>query len=178
MVPLPSLTADLTAFRAALSARPEAEQVNVMHGLGKREMKRLWDEGLPLGLAEMIADEGVIVRHEGQNDLLPGFDRFEKHIVQRDGTAQGINVQTFAWATGPGHFTVRQEGTEVWFDYTTLAASVPAGWPALVSNDGGLARLVYGGMIDRVRKVVDRMVVGKVFRRGQEEEHYFMLWRR
>ena len=178
MLPLPTLSEDLAAFRAALAALPIDERANVMHGLPKREMRKLWDEGLPLTLGEMIGADGEIIRHEGQNDLLPGFDRFEKHVVARAGGAQGINVQRFAWVTGPGHFTVRAEGEEVWFDYTTLAASVPAEWPALVPNDRGVGRLVYGGMIDRVRKVVDGMVVGKVFRAGKPEDHYFMLVRR
>jgi hypothetical protein len=178
MVPLPSLTDDLPAFRAALSALTLDERANFMHGLGKREQKKLWETGLPLGLAEMVGGEGEIVRHEGQNDLLPGFDRFEKHIVARAGDVQGINVQPFSWLVGPGHFTVRAEGEEVWFDYTRIAGSVPDGWPGLVPNDGALSRLVYGFMIDRVRKVVDGMVVGKVFRRGKPEEHYFMLLRR
>lgn len=178
MVPLPTLALSLAAFRDAFAALPKDERANFMHGLPKREQRALWAEGLPLTLAELTAGEGEIVRHEGQNDLLPGFDRFEKHVVARAGDVQGINVQTFAWATGPGHFTVRQEGEEVWFDYTRLAASVPDGWPALVPNDRGIGRLVYGGMIDRVRKVVDGVVVGRVFRAGKPEDHYFMLIRR
>ncbi len=178
MVPLPTLTDDLPAFRAALAALSPDEQANFMHGLAKREQKKLWECGEPLTLAELVGAEGAIVRHEGQNDLLPGFDRFEKHLVARDGAVQGINVQKFSWLVGPGHFTVREEGEEVWFDYTVVAGSVPEGWPALVPNEQGLSRLVYGHMIDRVRRVVPGMVVGKVFRRGLPEEHYFMLLRR
>ncbi len=176
--PLPTLTDDMSGFRAALTALPIEERANFMHGLAKREQKKLWEEGEPLTLAEMIGVEGEFVRHEGQNDLLPGFDRFEKHLCSRAGGVQGINVQKFAWLVGPGHFTVREEGAEVWFDYTRIAESVPEGWPALVPNERGLAQLVYGHMIDKVRKVVDGMVVGKVFRRGKPEEHYFMLLRR
>ncbi|MSQ00540.1 MAG: hypothetical protein EXR71_01445 [Myxococcales bacterium] len=178
MVPLPTLTGDLAVFRAALASRPLEERLNFMHGLAKREMRRLWHEGLPLALAEMVAGEGDIVRHEGQNDLLPFFDRFEKHLVLRSGRVQGINVQKFAFATGPGHFSVRADGDEVWFDYTSLPESVPEGWPALVGNEGGISGLVYGHMIDKVRKVIDGMVVGKVFKHGKPEEHYFMLARR
>ncbi len=178
MVPLPTLTDDLAAFRAALTSRPLQERVNYMHGLPKREMRRLWNEGLPLSLAELVAGEGEIVRHEGQNDLPPFFDRFEKHVVLRAGQVQGINVQKFAFATGPGHFSVRQDGDEVWFDYTSLPTSVPEGWPGVVGNEGGISGLVYGHMIDRVRKVIDGMVVGKVWKRGKPEEHYFMLARR
>ena len=177
-VPLPTLTEDLPSFRRILSGLDPEEQVNFMHGLPKREMRRLFDEGLPLTLAEVVGEEDEIVRHEGQNDLPPFLDRFEKHVVVRGGSAQGINVQRFAWATGPGHFSLRQEGEEVWFDYTTLPGSSPEGWPAIVANDRGLGRLVYGGMVDRVRKVVDRMTVGRVVRAGKLENHYFMLYRR
>jgi hypothetical protein len=178
VVELPTLAADLATVRAQLAALTADEQANWMHGLPKRDMAKLWEGGEPLTLAEMTAADGEIVRHEGQNDLLPGFDRFEKHIVARAGDVQGINVQSFSWLVGPGHFTVRQEGEEVWFDYTRIAASVPVGWPALVPNDKGLSTLVYGHMIDRVRRVVPNMVVGRVFRHGKPENHYFMLWRR
>ena len=57
-VPLPTLTDDLPAFRAALSALTPDEQANFMHGLPKREMRKLFDEGLPLTLGEMIGGEG------------------------------------------------------------------------------------------------------------------------
>ncbi|MBM4365440.1 MAG: hypothetical protein FJ102_04445 [Deltaproteobacteria bacterium] len=178
MVPLPTLAPSLDDFRAALAALPVDQQRNFMHGLPKREMRKLWEEGAAVLLEEMIGGEGEIVVQEGQNDLLPFFDRFEKHVVRREGGAQGINVQRFAWATGPGHFTLRQEGPEVWFDYTVVPASAPQGWPPVVSNEQGLSKLVYGHMIDRVRGVIPGMTVGKVFRHGKPEEHYFMLSRR
>ena len=177
-VPLPTLAPDLDTFRAALAALSAEEQRNYMHGLPKREMKRLWEGGLPVRLDEVVGAEGEVVVQEGQNDLLPFFDRFEKHVVCRGGGAQGINVQRFAFVTGPGHFSLRQEGDEVWFDYTTLPASTPDNWPALVPNDQGISKLVYGNMIDRVRGVVPGLTVGKVFRHGKPEEHYFMLARR
>lgn len=177
-VPLPSLAPDLDTFRVALSALSAEEQCNFMHGLPKREMRCLWEGGLPLALGEVVGAEGEVVVQEGQNDLLPFFDRFEKHVVAREGGAQGINVQRFAPVTGPGHFTLRQEGSEVWFDYTVLPSSVPPGWPALSPNDRGLSKLVYGHMVDRVRGVVPRLSVGKVFRHGKPEDHYFMLFRR
>lgn len=178
MVPLPTLTADQPGVRQALAALSIDERANWMHGLPKRDMAKLWEEGQPLALSELIGADGEIIRHEGQNDLLPFFDRFEKHVVFRAGGVQGINVQKFSWLVGPGHFSVRGEGDEVWFDYTVVPTTVPEGWPALVPNDKGLSTLVYGHMIDRVRGVVPGLVVGKVFRHGKPENHYFMLIRR
>lgn len=177
-IPLPTLSNDQGAIREALAQLSVDERANWMHGLPKRDMAKLWEEGQPLLLSDMIAGEGVVVVQEGQNDLLPFFDRFEKHLCLRGGIVQGINVQKFSWLVGPGHFTVRQEGSEVWFDYTQIAASVPEGWPALVPNDKGLSTLVYGHMIDRVRAIVPGFTVGKVFRHGKPENHYFALIRR
>jgi hypothetical protein len=176
--PLPTLAPDLASFRSAFAALGGEEKRNFMHGLPKREMKKLWEEGLPVRLDEVVGAEGEVVVQEGQNDLLPFFDRFEKHVVRREGGAQGINVQPWSFVTGPGHFSLRQEGDEVWFDYTVVPASAPDGWPPVVSNEGGLSRLVYGFMIDRLRGVVPGVTVGKVFRHGKPEEHYFMLYRR
>mgnify|MGYP003393749198 CR=1 FL=1 len=178
MVPLPTLTADQPGVRQALAALSIDERANWMHGLPKRDMAKLWEEGQPLALSELIGADGEIIRHEGQNDLLPFFDRFEKHVVFRAGGVQGINVQKFSWLVGPGRFSVWGEGDEVWFDYTVVPTTVPEGWPALVPNDKGLSTLVYGHMIDRVRGVVPGLVVGKVFRHGKPENHYFMLIRR
>jgi hypothetical protein len=178
MVSLPRFASDLTAIRAELAALDDDGRANWMHGMSKADMAKLWELGGPLSLSAVVGGEGEIVRLEGQNDLLPFFDRFEKHVVARTGVVQGINVQKFSWVVGPGHFLVRQEGEEVWFDYTQIASSVPEGWPALAPNDKGLSTLVYGNMIDRVREVCPKMIVGKVFRHGKPENHYFMAYRR
>jgi hypothetical protein len=177
MVPLPSLTDDIAAVQTALDALPTEARLNWMHGLGKREMASLWERGGPVAPEHFAAGEGEVVVHEGQNSLLPGFDRFAKHFVRIGDTIQGINVQFWSFVTGPGHFVVRMDGSELVFDYTRLPAGVPSGWPALVPNDQGLSRLVYGGMIDRMRQVSREIVVGKAFRNGKDEGAYFMLHR-
>ncbi len=176
MIPLPSLTPN---FESTLvdAAAPEA-QLAWMHSLGKKEMDALWEKGGKLTIDHFVIGPDVIAQHEGQNSLLPGFDRFEKHFTERGGVVQGINVQFFSFVTGPGHFIAREEGDDVLFDYTVTPADIPTGWPALVPNDKGLSNLVYGGMIDVVRKVSTRICVGKAFRRGKDEGAFFMLYRR
>ena len=178
MIPLPTLAPSLEAVTVALDAATEEQQINWMHGLGKREMARLYELGGPVPLDHFVADDGVIVEHEGQNSLLPGFDRFEKHIVRRGAVLQGYNKQGFGWLVGPGHFTLReQDGTTV-FDYTAPPADAPSEWPGVVPNDKGLSNLVYGGMVDVMHRVSSRIVVGKAYRRGKEEGAYFLLFRR
>lgn len=178
MIPLPTLAPSLESIATALDASPAQEQLNWMHGLGKKEMARLYELGGPVPLDWFVAEEGKIVEHEGQNSLLPGFDRFEKHMVRRNGVLQGWNKQGFGWLVGPGHFTLREDGGTTVFDYTAPPADAPSHWPAVVPNDKGLSNLVYGGMIDIMHRVSERIVVGKAFRRGKDEGAYFLLFRR
>jgi hypothetical protein len=46
------------------------------------------------------------------------------------------------------------------------------------ANDAGLSRFVYGGMIDKVRRVSEDAVIGAAFRGGKQTGDYFMLVRR
>jgi hypothetical protein len=178
MIPLPTLAASHAAIRGPLEAAAQDAQLNWMHGLGKREMARLYELGEPVGLDHFVGAEGQVIEHEGQNSLPPLIDRFEKHMVRRGGVLQGWNKQGFGWLVGPGHFTlVEREGTTV-FDYTAPPADAPAGWPPVVPNDRGLSNLVYGGMVDVMRRVSDHIVVGKAYRRGKDAGAYFLLYRR
>ena len=77
--------------------------------------------------------------------------------------------------TGPGHFTVRADGDEVLFDYTELPADAPGDLPPLQPNDKGLSTLVFGGMIDRVRRVSTHCVIGRAFKSAKPMGAWFML---
>ncbi|MFT4978419.1 MAG: hypothetical protein ACI8S6_004329 [Myxococcota bacterium] len=181
-VPLPSLTDTLVPIGAALDALSHAERVNWMRGLSRRELKALYvlaDGGSPLPLAYYHGAEGEIVRHHGQNSL-PAFSSFEKRFVLREGGVQGYNHNSrlVSMVSGPGHFVARQDGdAEVLFDYTTLPASRPDAFPELKSNDKGTAKLVFGGMVDRVRRVSTHSTIGTAFRNGKPENAWFMLVR-
>ena len=178
MIPLPTLAQSLHEVATALEAHTPDEQANWMHGLAKKEMVRLYEWGGPVPLSHFADDSSGIVVHEGQNSLLPGFDRFEKHMVLRNGVIQGYNKQFFGWFTGPGHFTLKeQDGTAV-FDYTTVAADAPAEWPTIRGNTGFPDTLVYGHMVDVMHRVSERITVGKAFKKGKEVGAYFMLLKR
>lgn len=187
MIPLPTLSDSIASIEAALDATDVESRINWMHGLGKREIAALWElcAGRLVPVEYYPGAEGEIVVHDGQNTLLPGFDHFQKHFVLRDGAIQGINVQSWSWVTGPGHFVVRaqtdapgDEAGSAVFDYTLLPLTVPEGWPALVGNDRGLGKLVYGDMVDRMRRVSSDLTVGKAFKKGKSANQYFMLLRR
>jgi len=179
-VPLPSLTDTLAPITAALDGLTHDQRMAWMRGLSRRQLLALYDlsaSGGPLSMAHFHQAEGVIVIHHGQNSL-PTFNHFQKRVCQRSGCVQGYNHQKMAWLTGPGHFTLRQDGEdEVIFDYITLPETVPAEFPALAPNDGGVSRFVYGGMIDRVRRVSQHCVIGAAFKGEKDIGARFMLTR-
>lgn len=179
MIPLPSLSEALAPIEAALDAATSDERVNWMRGLGKRELVALWSlaEGRPLSLDDLAANDGEVVIHEGQNSL-PLFNAFQKRMVRRNGGVQGYNHQAMSWITGPGHFIVREGAGAAYFDYTEVPRDAPAEFPPVKPNDAGLSKLVYAGMIDRLRKVAHHTLIGLAEKGGKATGDYFMLVRR
>lgn len=177
--PLPSISEQLAPITEALDALSHDQRVNWMRGLGRRDLRALWElaaQGDALTVEHFTRDEGQVVHHHGQNSL-PAFNVFQKRIVRRGGVVQGFNYQSMSAITGPGHFTVHQQGTEVAFDYIQVPSDAPAEFPAIKPNDQGLSRLVYGGMIDLNRRVSTHCVIGAAFRRGKPENAWYMLVR-
>lgn len=178
MIPLPSLE-PIDAVVAALDSHTVDEAVNWMRGLSKRELVALWEKsaGRDVPITALHGAEGEVVVHEGQNSL-PLFNAFQKRVMLRQGVVQGYNHQSMAWITGPGHFLVRTDGTTSWFDYTEVAASAPPEFPPIRDNTALPGKLVYGGMIDKLRKVGTRALIGAAFRADKPTGDYFMLIRR
>jgi hypothetical protein len=171
---------------AFLDALVGNDRVLAVRSLGPGTLRVLWD--LVDGFAEMtLADlvprttppyEPVI--HYGRNSL-PMFTTFEKRFYRMgDGSSiGGANFQTLSPFTGPGYFVVRKdEGVpEVLIDYQSLPKDKPADFPAIRDNTSGIARLVYGSMVDAVRRVSDHVSIGSASRNGQVIGAYFVLCR-
>lgn len=180
-VPLPSLTARINPIAEALDALRHDERVNWMRGLSRRELRSLFalaGQSAALPLSHFHREPDVIDRHIGQNSL-PMFSTFEKRFVLRDGQLQGYNhnQRLVSWFTGPGHFIVTQNDDEILFDYTQLPPGAPSDFPAIAPNDRGTAQLVFGGMIDRVRRVSTHCTIGAAYRNGKPMHSWFMLVR-
>lgn len=162
------------------------DRVVAVRSLGPRTLRVLWD--LVDGYADMtLADlvprttppyEPVV--HYGRNSL-PMFTMFEKRFYRMgDGSAiGGANFQTFSPLTGPGYFVARKEDgvPEVLIDYQTLPKDKPSDWPELRDNDSGIAKLVYGSMVDAVRRVSEHVSIGAASKNGQQINAYFVLCR-
>lgn len=157
-----------------------------MHGLRRDQLRLLYT--LVEGFAPMTLDDLVpsgkpplqAVRHIGRNTL-PLFSHFEKRFYRLEGLAAvgGANFQSTSTFTGPGYFTAaaHEDRAEIVIDYNRIPDRAPEGWPALTPNDHGLGRLVYGGMIDTVRRVSRHVSIGAAQRAEHAASAYFTLCR-
>jgi hypothetical protein len=174
-----------------LDGLAQLERVAAVRSLGRAEQRRLYAavEGfLPLRLSDLVATataDLVAVRHTGRNTL-PAFTLFEKRFCrpggqdrEKPGELWGYNHQSTSWVTGPGYFVAVEdpERPEVLIDYTRIPAGRAEGWPELRRNEQGLARFVYGFMVDRLRRVSEHVTIGSAARRGRDLGSWFALCR-
>ncbi len=192
---LESLVRD-PACRAALIADrldglPAPLRTAVVRGLSRRGQRVLFEKVrgfASVELCELVPPERAdleTVRHLGRNTL-PAFTLFEKRFCRLPGMSReapealaGFNFQALSGLTGPGYFTAvaDPEHSEVLVDYRLLPATRPADWPEIRSNETGLARFVYGFMVDRLRRVSRDVTIGRASRNGRELGSYFVLSR-
>lgn len=178
MIPLPSTTSDLAEISGPLDATDHATRVAWMRGLGRAQQYALFKLAggkLRVAAADLVADTGVVVVHEGKNGLA-AFTRFQKRCVRlTDGTLAGYNDNAdngplaflVAFFAGPGHYTFYDapggEG-EVWIDYRTVAREQHPDFPPLTDNDHGLRSLTFGNLVDVLRRVSRDVYVGDSFK--------------
>lgn len=168
-----------------------AERPAVVRRLGRRSQRMLYQKVAgfaPLRLVDLVGPEQrelQEVRHLGRNTL-PAFTLFEKRFCRMPGTSAeapdrlaGYNDQALAPLTGPGYFVAVEdaERPEVLVDYRMLPEVKPGEWPVIRSNERGLARLVYGFMVDRLRRVSEHVTIGSASRKGRDLGSYFVLAR-
>jgi len=166
-------------------------RVALVRSLGRGEQRALYrkvDGFAPVALVDLVPpSRGDLeeVRHLGLNTL-PAFRVFEKRFCRLPGedatgpsALAGYNFQTMSPITGPGYFVAVEDPDrrEVLVDYRRLPESKPADWPRIQSNERGLARFVYGFMVDRLRRVSEHVTIGSAARKGREMGSYFALTR-
>ncbi|HZO09257.1 MAG TPA: hypothetical protein VFC77_07760 [Myxococcota bacterium] len=168
-----------------------AERVAAVRALGRAEQRSLYEAvagRLPLRLCDLVPPataDLAAVRHLGRNTL-PAFTLFEKRFCRPPGADAeapaelwGYNHQSTARFTGPGYFVAREDPdrAEVWIDYTRLPSGRAAGWPEIRPNERGIARFVYGFMVDTLRRVSEHVTIGSAARRGRDLGSWFALCR-
>ncbi|MFN2375035.1 MAG: hypothetical protein ABR538_00735, partial [Candidatus Binatia bacterium] len=63
------------------------------------------------------------------------------------------------------------------FDYTQIPTSTLPSWPEVRTNNSGLSRLVYGNMLDYMRRVASEVFIGSAVKGGREMNSYFIVVR-
>ena len=167
------------------------QRVAAVRSLGRSDQRKLYaavDGFRPLRLTDLVpptVGDGVQVRHFGKNTL-PVFSHFEKRFVRPQGTAAGrpgvLHGYNFGSTTSfiePGYFLARDadDREEVWVDYREVPPTHPDGWPPVRPNDRGLARFVYGFMVDTLHGVSEHVSIGSAARRGRDMGSWFALCR-
>jgi hypothetical protein len=191
----------MTTFRDLLSAETiDMDAVSAhLDGLGHGERVRQVRE-IPGGLQRKLyaaADghgsldmdyfvppeqaDGAFVRHYGKNSL-PAFSIFEKRFARPQAGSPvmwGFNHSPLMALVGPGHFVLRTgpEAGELHVDYYSVPPERLDGAPALAPNDRGISTLVYGHMIDVLRRVSGHVTIGRAVKKGADTPNYFLLCR-
>ena len=172
-----------------LTGLSDHEQVRQVRSLSIKQVHRCWtvfEPGETIDLEYLVPEHlgpAAPVHHLGINTL-PMGRFFEKRFVrapENPSELWGYNHQSLAWLTGPGSFVVHEAGSDdhdaLFIDYRSIPSGEIEGWPSPKSNDRGIAKLVYGGMQDFMRRVSDRVSVGRAFVRGKDLGASFMLVR-
>ena len=166
-------------------------RVAAIRSLGRGAQRRLYsaveafrevrlEDLVPSGVGDMAS-----VRHFGKNTL-PAFTHFEKRFcrpsgsdARKPGRLYGFNFQSLAPLTGPGYFVAVEDPNraEVLIDYTQLPEGHPDGWPEIRPNDRGISSLVYGQMIDTLRRVSEHVTIGSAAKKGKDLGSWFVLCR-
>jgi hypothetical protein len=182
---------DARGVREFLDGLSGAERISAIRSLGRAAQRDLFEAVagfLPLGLADLVpasATDLAEVRHRGVNSL-PVCTRFEKRFCRPPGAdAQqppmlfGFNHQPLAFLTGPGYFTATEDAArgEVRIDYANIPNERPENWPEIRRNESGLAKLVYGNLVDTLRRVSDHVTIGSATRQGRDLNSWFILCR-
>ena len=175
-------TAQPSAIRAELDDLSEAQRLGVCLALSAAQQKRLWQvaSSVPRTPGGELVTEATAV-FAGKNSLR-AFSRFEKWFARLDGRIVGCNRHALSVLIGPGYFTVRGGGGDssagLELDYGEVPVEAPPGWPPVRDNGGGLARPVYGDLLDRLVWVARDVLIGAAFRRAVALDSYFVLVRK
>ena len=181
------------AIASLLDRLAQSDRIAATRALGALDQKKLWhvvDGFRSVTLADLVPPSTPAmtpVVHHGKNSM-PMFTLFEKRFYRPIGQdpdapseLAGANFQTISFLTGPGYYVVTPHlgstRAEVDVDYRRVPSSKPEGWPAIVTNESGRSRLVYGFMVDTLRRVSEHVTIGSAARHGKPISAYFVLCR-
>lgn len=182
---------DVEKLSESLDGLGHDGRVHTMRTWDKTRMAAIFDAcvGRPIALDHLVPPSigaNVEVIHDLRNTL-PLFANAEKRFARLEGDIAevgGYNRQHgIARATEPGYFTVRpgegEHENELVIDYGKVPNTKPSNWPAIEANDKGILNgIVWGGMVDYLRRVSQHVSVGRATKDGKAIGQYFALVRR
>ena len=141
------------------------------------QQKKLWHlaSQSPANPQPLLGEDGQAI-FVGRNTLQL-FTRFEKRFARVGDAVFGYNRHRLSPIIGPGYFTVVSKPAALMFDYANVPASSPNEWPRVRANTRGLAKAVYGGLIDDVVWVARDVLIGSARRGDAPLDSYFVLAR-
>lgn len=168
-LPSPTTVSSLPALAAPLDHSAPDVRLAWLSGLVNRQLEALYDlsEAGPPLVPEDLLSAGV-TRAVGNNGM-PIFHHFEKRFAKVGDEIVGYNHtgRLLTWLVGAGHFIVRpseDRAGEVWIDYTVLPRETHPEFPPLSAHHRLFSALVYGDMIDRVRRISTHLLIGRSFK--------------
>lgn len=181
-------TIDLPRLAHVLDELGHLGRVDTIRGWNKKTQARLYEAAQ--GFRKLTLDDFVPpsteplreIIHHGKNTL-PSFSHFQKRFCKSADAEQkdllGYNHQSLMGLTGPGYFVVHPaeaEG-EIDIDYLRVPSEKPEAWPPIQSNERGIGRLVYGGMVDVMRGISSHVTIGRAKKKGRAIDAWFVLCR-
>ncbi len=181
-------TKDIEAFANLMDGIGHDARVKVIGAMRRKDQKAMWDLSSgyrPISLEDMVANPApfIQVRHIGKNSL-PVFTRFEKRFCRPQQKKEREELMGYNWGgaqplIGPGYFIAyyNDKTKEVDIDYRVVPETKPADWPEIRDNNSGLSKLVFGNMVDSLRKVSQHITIGSAARNGKPLGSWFVLCR-
>lgn len=174
---------DLAAFVTDVSPLDDEALVRVIAQLSQPRQAILYEAAKGLGRLSLdqLVDIGGKSNLLGRN-AVPLSWKFEKRMfrtAERPDVACGYNEYTFRGLLGPGYFTAEDSGDEVLVDYNLAPPeeAIPNGWPRLGHNATGLSRFVFHDLSDTMRKLTNKLQIGRVQRAYKPIDQWFVTAR-
>lgn len=171
----PSEVADIGSLAEALDASSHAERLAWAYTLNEREQLALFDlaSEQPIQVDDVVHDDGSVFIHPGRNGL-PAFNRFEKRFARLGDEVVGYNHNDAIGGplnfiarrlVGPGHY-VAYDGPDdaIWVDYRQLPKQQHPEFPPLIDNEHGIRALVFGNMVDVLRRASKHVLIGNAYK--------------
>lgn len=174
-----------------LDSLDEPTRLTAVRSLSRLQQRALWqvvDGFRPVRILDMVpasTPDLTAVRHYGKNSLLM-FRLFEKRFYRPAGQDPahptelgGANFQSIQKLTGPGYFVAvdSPKRPEVLVDYYRVPTVKPDDFFPIEENRRNRGGLIYGYMIDTLRRVSEHVTIGRAAKHGKEIGAYFVLCR-